>query len=294
MRLILTISLSFLHLKTICNPTGPSSEPFISGDTWRHHVNHILSDVEIFDPLNVKPGDLIFVEQDSLFEFYTHFQTKIQSHYILITAHCDRGGDMSLPGKFDILLNDQHLYGWFTQNLDRSDARLHPIPIGLANQKWPWGNVKLYQTNKVIKSKLLYINFCIQTNPKIRQSCWDYFSSLSYADCCKRKSQDYYLKEISDYYFVISPPGNGLDCHRTWEVLLLGSYPIVLSSTLNPLYENLPVVIVNDWNEVNFDFLQRKLEEFENQSWNFDKLYFGYWFDKVKNLQEELLSGVRP
>jgi hypothetical protein len=36
------------------------------------------------------------------------------------------------------------------------------------------------------------------------------------------------------YAFEICPRGNGLDCHRTCEALLLRTIPIVRSSTLDP------------------------------------------------------------
>ena len=44
--------------------------------------------------------------------------------------------------------------------------------------------------------------------------------------------------------------GNGLDCHRTWELLYLGCIVITRTSPLDPLFEGLPVVIVRDWEEV--------------------------------------------
>ena len=56
------------------------------------------------------------------------------------------------------------------------------------------------------------------------------------------------------YRFIISPHGNGLDCHRTWEALALGCYPIIKSSPLDCMFEGLPVIIVNNWNEVTPDF----------------------------------------
>jgi hypothetical protein len=52
------------------------------------------------------------------------------------------------------------------------------------------------------------------------------------------------------YVFVLSPPGYGLDCHRTWEALVLGCIPIVQSDKRNPLFEGLPVVTVDTWEEV--------------------------------------------
>ena len=61
---------------------------------------------------------------------------------------------------------------------------------------------------------------------------------------------DAYLRLLGQHRFVLSPRGNGLDAHRTWEALLVGSIPIVRSSALNPLYEALPVLIVRDWADV--------------------------------------------
>ena len=51
----------------------------------------------------------------------------------------------------------------------------------------------------------------------------------------------------------------GLDAHRTWEALLVGTIPIVRSSKLNPLYERLPVIIVNRWEEVHRNVPRRNV-----------------------------------
>ena len=50
-----------------------------------------------------------------------------------------------------------------------------------------------------------------------------------------------------EYIFELSPPGNGADCHRTWEALALGKIVIVPKSELDSLYAelNLPVVVVD-------------------------------------------------
>lgn len=49
---------------------------------------------------------------------------------------------------------------------------------------------------------------------------------------------------FATHAFGISPRGNGFDCHRTWEMLFFNMIPIVVSSPLDPLYANLPVVVV--------------------------------------------------
>ena len=57
-------------------------------------------------------------------------------------------------------------------------------------------------------------------------------------------------RRYAEYPFVLSAAGNGLDSHRTWELLYLGCIVITKTSSLDSLFDGLPVVIVEDWNEV--------------------------------------------
>ena len=50
--------------------------------------------------------------------------------------------------------------------------------------------------------------------------------------------------------FVISPLGHGMDCHRTWEALILDCIVIVQTSHLDSLYADLPVLIVDEWSDI--------------------------------------------
>ena len=37
-----------------------------------------------------------------------------------------------------------------------------------------------------------------------------------------------FAKELyTQYKFILSPKGHGLDCHRTFEILLLGGIPVL-------------------------------------------------------------------
>jgi hypothetical protein len=85
----------------------------------------------------------------------------------------------------------------------------------------------------------------------------------------------------SKFKFVISPEGAGLDCHRTWESLLLGCIPIVKTSTLDNLFKNLPVMIVENWNDVTLDNLNLYLNNLSNRNFNFDSLYLSHWVSKI-------------
>jgi hypothetical protein len=86
---------------------------------------------------------------------------------------------------------------------------------------------------------------------------------------------------MARYAFVVSPHGNGLDCHRTWEALALGCIPIVKSSGIDPLFDELPVWIVKEWSDVTADAMRIKIEEFRNRNFNYDKLTVGYWKSKI-------------
>jgi hypothetical protein len=82
------------------------------------------------------------------------------------------------------------------------------------------------------------------------------------------------------YPFWLSPRGSGLDCHRTWEALYLDIIPIVWNSSLNVLYENLPVLIINDYQELNEKFLYEKLNEISKKKLSKEKIY---QYEKLRN-----------
>ena len=85
-----------------------------------------------------------------------------------------------------------------------------------------------------------------------------------YQDGEKKKSREElhysYLMDVAQYKFAYSPEGNGIDCHRTYELILLGVIPILEESTINGIFlpPNLPqgaVVIVKDWKDVTLELL---------------------------------------
>ena len=76
--------------------------------------------------------------------------------------------------------------------------------------------------------------------------------------------------------FVVCPHGHGLDTHRIWEVLLLGSVPIVKTSTLDDMFEDLPVLIVEKWEDISVPLL-RQWQQTEKSFNDIDAALFPYW-----------------
>ena len=85
---------------------------------------------------------------------------------------------------------------------------------------------------------------------------------------------------------MISPHGNGLDCHRTWEALCLNCIPIVKTSPLDNLYIDLPVLIVNEWNDISMELLEKTANDFKDKTFNYDKLTLQYWMDKINDFKK--------
>merc|ERR1712125_61450 len=87
-----------------------------------------------------------------------------------------------------------------------------------------------------------------------------------------------YFLELRKHRFVTSPAGAGLDTHATWEALLSGCIPIVPKSPLDRMFEDLPVWLVESWEEVTDEAVKKKIEEFTapEKEYNWEKLFLHY------------------
>ena len=55
---------------------------------------------------------------------------------------------------------------------------------------------------------------------------------------------------LQAHTFALAPSGAGLDTHRLYEILFMGSIPIVLSSPMDAFYtQNFPILIVESWEQ---------------------------------------------
>ena len=279
----------------------PTSEPYISGDAFRKYCDHVFDVKEQnFVPSHVKTGDLVFVAprdytqqtyRESIDDFFRNYHPFIKNKYILVTHN----SDLNITEGFHDYLESKTLFIWFAQNVGYNHPKLIPIPIGLENELWSNNYVKIINNcidNKNYKEKkyLLYMNFNIKTNYKIRWPVYNLFKDEDFCFSPQRINNEEYLHDICSAQFLISPHGNGLDCHRTWEALYLGVIPVVKKSTLDPLYKDLPVLIVDEWEEVTREFLEKKYIEMADKAYKLEKLFCNYWIDvfrKYKLLCQE-------
>ena len=188
----------------------------------------------------------------------------IRRPFALITTD----GDASVPSHLskdtvDDLLGSPWLVSWHTQNCDgTASSKIAPMPIGL-DLHTHRGEMSAPQLVALLEG--IRASRAPVTHNPLRVFC-DLGVSLGSEERCRavttlrncghvdvlesRISQAAIWRRYAQYPFVLSAEGNGLDCHRTWELLYLGCIVITKSSPLDPLFQGLPVVSVKDCEEV--------------------------------------------
>ena len=64
---------------------------------------------------------------------------------------------------------------------------------------------------------------------------------------------------------------------------MLRCIPIVKTSGINDLYIDLPVLIVNDWSDINQKLLTDTINNFKNKTFNYKKLSLKYWMNLINS-----------
>jgi hypothetical protein len=135
--------------------------------------------------------------------------------------------------------------------------------------------------------RILY-GFTLRTNEKERQPALEALRASHLAESVERTNSRDYRIRLERYAFVASPPGNGVDCHRTWEALYLGVIPIVKRSAFYDSFPGLPALAVGEWEEIrtwDSAFLTRVYADLSHKIQSTPYIWFSYW--------EELIHRAR-
>lgn len=268
-----------------------TSAPYISGDSFRAIAHHVFDETDTrLDPLTVHEKDIVFVKTDYLGQFFTQIHPGIRVRYILITHNADH----SAPGPYAEYLDDPKIIAWFGQNPTiMGHPKFKAIPIGIANRMWNHGNPATFDTARTIakgiqKNYLLGMNFVVSTHQDVRKPVYELFIKQPF--CAQLYHQDHlqYLLGMAATRFVLSPRGNGLDCHRTWEALLMGAIPVMTHSMLDECLEGLPIVFVDDWSQVTAEFLEQEAQRIvlHKDEMHYEKIFFDYWKQLIESYRK--------
>ena len=224
-----------------------------------------------------------FIKTDFLEYFYKIILPNIKKKFILVTHNSDLSSGPINEIQNNIYNNELLVY-WYGQNMIPCEKGIC-IPIGLENSQYKGSDGNFCISNKTNeKNNLLYFNFNVNTN-LLRK---EFRQSLLNNGFCENNNRYWnnYILELSTYKFCISPPGNGIDCHRTWESIYVGCIPIVLKTKENLMYyyfKNLPILFVDDYNVITVEFLNEQYEIIKNKNIDIDSIGLDYWKNKIEN-----------
>jgi hypothetical protein len=206
-------------------------------------------------------------------------------NFIIYTGHEDTPIDNQIIGKIP-----NNVIKIFAVNSVYYNDVITPLPYGLQRKLSTNDNrqeiIKLQIDNVVQPDKLLYTSHNIQTNINERSGIFELFSHKNWATV-STGNDNYinYLNNIKKHKFIICPIGNAIDCHRNWEVLYMRRVPVMkYHHYLVKLFDGLPVLFVNNYNEITEELLQQNENLYRNVIHNYyPQLYTEYYTYEKNN-----------
>lgn len=231
------------------------------------------------DPDRIRSAKILFVYANCISLFIEKHQNHISPGTVLITHNED-----TTVKPEHLCLFEKGIKVWYAQNASCFHENLIGIPIGIANSQWGHGDSDLItyvRNSKLPKKRLVYKNFSIGTNLEARKLCIR--DTIKLCPMFLGETQLTYWTQLANSKYVVSPPGNGPDCHRIWESLYLRTVPIVLRDSALRHFETLPILFVDSWKDINETMLNELYEtKFSQIDWNdIPQLSINYWKWKI-------------
>jgi len=260
-----------------------------------------------------KGGYTIYVCTEAIPNFSSNFLKNITWPFVLVTGDSDITIDESFlksPSVINVLLN-KNLIFWYAQNLSIMHPKMGHLPIGLdyhtMNEKpGMWGLrsiVPIVQEHMLLttlanspgpdrRHLLCYCNWNFSTNRGDRVKCLKLLDkSVCYFEETRIPRQSTWARQ-AEFKFVISPGGGGIDCHRTWEALVLGCIPIVKRNLLENIFIKLPVLVVDSWDQINANVLLDYLQSIKQKKFNFNLLFREYWVQRLNGNSKNIIPDM--
>lgn len=230
----------------------------------------------------IPPGSLVYAKRDHAGSLFSRLAWT-RSRVVLITGESD-----DPVGRQDFDQRPPQIAEWFSTNA--CDPRVDAIPLGLGNSYCPV-TAKAADIAAVLEQcpaheRWLYVNFRPETNPSERGPLLDHFLRLGQTgDWLTVRRGDLKptecLSEMAGHRFVLCPPGNGIDTHRMWEALYMGTIPVVQRHPALEAFADLPILFVDDLSIPDQRSLEREFARLTSGAWNLDKLFLPWWQERL-------------
>lgn len=210
--------------------------------------------------INVKENDKVFLNLE-MFKKFIKFLDKNKpiKKFILISHNCDS----AFTEKHYKLL-EKYVTKVYAINNECGRDNVITIPIGFRD--YPKNTYEIIKSIKLERNKniLCYQNYVINTNKIVRTEWYNKFSKKNWIltiDENQRNKDNIdefkFYKHLSNSKYVLSPQGEGIDCHRIYESIYFDSIPILKKGNkiMDKFYKKLPIIMVDDLNLITEDFL---------------------------------------
>ena len=243
---------------------------------------------------NLKKNDTVFTNSyfiKNLFYLLENLDQELE--ITLITNQTDH-----LLDKEIYKLKPNCIKRWFSINLEHEAENLIPVPLGLSNNYSPKNLLpkdfnNFNEMNDGNKEDKLYVNFNMNTNFKEREQLYENFQQKEWAVVKNSDlSKNEYYQDLGSYTFALAPWGNGVDTHRIWESLYLGTIPITKYHHTFSTSKDLPILFVNDYSEITRELLDKYLISNKENKYDYKKLESNYWSSLISNKKDNQYNDL--
>jgi len=274
-------------LKRKLGELRPGSFPFISGDTFREACDFEYTNATEWPP-DLKSAKTVFCGlnfADDLINCLSKSQSRFPSRTKLVLHNGDQAPSFD---SYQVLVNAFAEVYSINVTSEVESLGVVPIPQGLENRSvdrsgrpgdyprpFEWGKIPRWDQ----RLGDVFASFRTSTNPKVRQPIKDLVVQRDMCWVEPTDDQARYLEAVREHRFVISPRGNGPDCHRTWEAIYWGAIPVLESGSLPvSLTSQLPVVVTRTYDEFLSMTRDERLEVGQRALGRpKDKAWMSYW-----------------
>jgi hypothetical protein len=219
----------------------------------------------------LKPFDSIFIKVD-LLESSLNWLSNLNVPFHLMSGN----GDITISDDLIKRVLNSKIASWTGNNLNKIDEKILQVPIGFCEIGRNRPNA-FKEYVEPSERKLIDIVVTPSSNTHPNRKEIDSIIGKNILNISKRLDYEQFLTAMGISKYSICPRGNGVDTHRFTESILMNCIPIVKSSILNPMFEEMGGVIVEDWNQIH-------ALDFDNlPTINRDVITLEYWENRIIN-----------
>lgn len=291
------------------------------------HPERLQSDIQAINPddyKRIRNNQTVYVITSALPHWFSVIYPKLKENKIrifLVTGDSTVSAPLAIFNgnkvQFHHYMREGVIIHWFCQNCDYPECpQISPIPLGLdfhTLHRMPnWGEPKtpyseqdrqLQALSNGLAWKerkdavLLDAHLTANTNPTDRSAAYTMLGPRPFIELLPaslRRSE--YWQRIGQHKYIVSPLGKGMDCHRTWEAMIMGAIPIIRKTTITSLFHNMPVLQVDSYDAINEPMLKNFetafLENKEKNIYHLERLTLEYWISFIKTTVSSILEST--